>query len=82
MTSWTIGFPTKVALTGLWVAMLASSITSTLVVTSLMPGLRMKKSITRCSPFSGTHVSTMSSPGAMKPLMGSVAPDSAIISGV
>eukprot|EP00972_Heterocapsa_arctica_P092633 13659786-Heterocapsa_arctica.AAC.1 len=42
----------------------------------------MKKSNTRCSPFSGTQVSTMSSPGAMKPPMGSVAPDSAIISGV
>eukprot|EP00972_Heterocapsa_arctica_P030360 4471189-Heterocapsa_arctica.AAC.1 len=32
--------------------------------------------------FSGTHVSTLPSPCAMNPPTGSVAPDSAIISGV
>eukprot|EP00972_Heterocapsa_arctica_P055306 8160791-Heterocapsa_arctica.AAC.1 len=77
-----MGFPANVPLTGLWVAMLASRTTSTLVVTSLIPGPRMKKSSTLCSPFSGTQVSTMPSPGAMNPPTGSVDPDSAIISGV
>eukprot|EP00972_Heterocapsa_arctica_P112769 16433618-Heterocapsa_arctica.AAC.1 len=62
--------------------MVESRTTSTLVVTSLMPGPRMKKSSTRCSPFSGTHVYTSPSPGAMNPPMGSVAPASAVISGV
>eukprot|EP00972_Heterocapsa_arctica_P058669 8650665-Heterocapsa_arctica.AAC.1 len=62
--------------------MVAFRTTFTLVVTSLIPGPRIKKSSTRCSPFSGTHVSTSPSPGAMKPPMGSVTPASAIIFGV
>eukprot|EP00972_Heterocapsa_arctica_P061064 9004053-Heterocapsa_arctica.AAC.1 len=62
--------------------MVESKTTSMFVVTSLMPGPKMKKYSTRCSPFSGTHVSTNPSPGAMKPPMTSVAPASAIISGV
>eukprot|EP00972_Heterocapsa_arctica_P036141 5317261-Heterocapsa_arctica.AAC.1 len=42
----------------------------------------MKKSMIRCSPTAGMHVSTIFSPTPMKPPIGSATPDSAIISGV
>eukprot|EP00972_Heterocapsa_arctica_P076046 11216166-Heterocapsa_arctica.AAC.1 len=62
MTSRTLGSPSSVTLTGLCVAIDAFRSTSIFLAASLNPGPRMKKSRMRCSPPSGIHVSTWSSP--------------------